>query len=359
MTSHPASDVRFTSRASARAVAQPGTGRLTRRQLLAFAAAGAAAATLPAVTIRSVSAQGAAPEKIRLDYAYYNPSSLVLRRQGWLEQDLSAEDIGVEWTLSAGSNKANEFLRSDAIDFGSTAGSAALLAKANGSEIQTVYIYSQPEWTALVVKSDSDITSVEQLKGKKIAATSGTDPFFFLLQALKTVGLRQSDVSIVNVQHADGKTALERGDVDAWAGLDPHMAQTELESGSKLIYRNIDFNTYGFLNARIEFIEQYPAYVERVLTQYERARAWIQENPDEAATILSEEASLSIEVANKELDERTNLDIDVVPGEAQRAALEPVIPILESENQLQPGADVNAALDNLFAPQFATAVTAR
>lgn len=307
---------------------------------------------------RTASAQdGAAPEKIRLDYAYYNPSSLVLRRHGWLEADLSAEGIGVEWTLSAGSNKANEFLRSDAVDFGSTAGSAALLAKANGSEIQTVYIYSQPEWTALVVRSDSDITTVEQLKGRKVAATSGTDPFFFLLQALNTVGLRQSDVSIVNVQHADGKTALERGDVDAWAGLDPHMAQTELESGSKLIYRNIDFNTYGFLNARIEFIEQYPTFVERVLTQYERARAWIQENPEEAVTILSEEASLSIEVAKKELNERTNLDIDVVPGDPQRAALEPVIPIFESENQLQPGADANAALDSLFALQFATAVT--
>ena len=340
-------------------VAPQSFGRLTRRQVLSIAAAGAAAASIPALTARNAFAQAAAPEKIRLDYAYYNPSSLVLRRQGWLEQDLSAEGIAVEWTLSAGSNKANEFLRSDAVDFGSTAGSAALLAKANGSEIQTVYIYSQPEWTALVVKSDSEITAVEQLKGKKVAATSGTDPFFFLLQALNSVGLSQSDVSIVNVQHADGKTALERGDVDAWSGLDPHMAQTELESGSKLIYRNVDFNTYGFLNARIGFIEQYPAFVERVLTQYERARAWILENPDEAAKILSEEASLSIEVANKELDERTNLDIDVVPGDAQRAALEPVIPILESENQLQPGSDVNAALDGLFAPQFATTVTER
>ncbi|MDQ3539088.1 MAG: aliphatic sulfonate ABC transporter substrate-binding protein [Chloroflexota bacterium] len=358
MTSHPVSRARLSSQvAAAPSVAQPGASQLTRRQILAFAAAGAATAAIPAFTIRNASAQAAAPEKIRLDYAYYNPSSLVLRRQGWLEADLSAEGIAVEWTLSAGSNKANEFLRSDAVDFGSTAGSAALLAKANGSEIQAVYIYSQPEWTALVVTADSEITTIEGLKGKKVAATSGTDPFFFLLQALNSVGLSQSDVSIVNIQHADGKTALERGDVDAWSGLDPHMAQTELESGSKLIYRNIDFNTYGFLNARIGFIEQYPTFVERVLTQYERARAWIGENPDETAKILSEEASLSIEVANKELVERTNLDIDVVPGDAQRAALEPVIPILESENQLQPGSDVNAALDGLFAPQFATAVT--
>ena len=328
---------------------------IDRRRFLGLTLGAAATVTMPGA-LRRAGAQEERPENIRVDYAYYNPSSLVLRRQGWLEEDLAADEVGVEWTLSAGSNKANEFLRSDAVDFGSTAGSAALLAKANGSSIQTVYIYSQPEWTALVVGKNSDITSVEQLEGKKVAATKGTDPYFFLLQSLHEFGLQESDIEVVNIQHADGKTALERGDVDAWAGLDPHMAQTELEQGSKLIYRNIDFNTYGFLNARTEFLESYPTYVERVLTQYERARAWILENPDEAAQILSEEASLSIEVAKKELNERTNLEIDVVPGDIQRAALEPVIPIFEAEAQLQPGADANEALDALFAPQFAQAV---
>ena len=332
------------------------TSSISRRRMLGLTLGAAAVATLPGA-VRRAGAQEERPETIRVDYAYYNPSSLVLRRHGWLEEDLAADGVAVEWILSAGSNKANEFLRSDAVDFGSTAGSAALLAKANGSDIQTVYIYSQPEWTALVVARDSDITAVEQLKGKKVAATKGTDPYFFLLQSLHEFGLTESDIEVVNIQHADGKTALERGDVDAWAGLDPHMAQTELEQGSKLIYRNIDFNTYGFLNARTGFLEQYPAYVERVLTQYERARAWILENQEEAAKILSEEASLSIEVAEKELYERTNLEIDVVPGEVHRAVLEGVIPIFDAEAQLQPGADANEALEQLFAPQFATAVT--
>lgn len=52
----------------------------------------------------------------------------------------------------------------------------------------------------------------------------------------------------MRLQHADGRAALEQGTVDAWAGLDPHMAASELEAGSKLIYRNVTFNTYGFLN---------------------------------------------------------------------------------------------------------------
>lgn len=301
----------------------------------------------------------AKPTELRLDYAYYNPSSLVLRKFGWLEEDLKADGVNVKWVLSAGSNKANEFLRSDAIDFGSTAGAAALLAKANGSPIQTVYIYSKPEWTALVVAKDSPITAVEQLKGKKIAATKGTDPYFFLLQTLRQAGLSGTDVEIVNLQHADGKVALERGQVDAWAGLDPFMAQTELEQGSKLIYRNIDFNTYGFLNARSAFIEAYPAYTERVLRAYERARQWILDNPDEAAQILADEAKLSLEVAKLELVERTVLTESTVPGESHAAVLREVIPIFIDEKQVKEGTDVEASLKELFAPQFIEAVAKR
>ncbi len=305
-------------------------------------------------TLAACSAPAAAPKttELRLDYAYYNPSSLVLKKFGWLEEDLKKDGVSVKWVLSAGSNKANEFLRSDAVDFGSTAGSAALLARANGSPIQTVYIYSKPEWTALVVGKDSAATSVADLKGKKIAATKGTDPYFFLLRTLHEAGLSASDVEIVNLQHADGKVALERGQVDAWAGLDPFMAQTELEQGSKLIYRNIDFNSYGFLNARSAFLEQSPELTERVLAAYERARKWILDNPDEAAAILAEEAKLSPEVAKRELVDRTVLTGSPVPGEEQAAVLREIIPIFEAEKQVKEGVDVNKTLGELFAPQY-------
>ncbi|HSH79770.1 MAG TPA: aliphatic sulfonate ABC transporter substrate-binding protein [Herpetosiphonaceae bacterium] len=316
---------------------------------------GLVALIVPLLVACGAPATASKPAEVRLDYAYYNPSSLVLRRFGWLEEDLKADGVGVKWVLSAGSNKANEYLRSEAVDFGSTAGAAALLAKANGAPIQTVYIYSKPEWAALVVGKDSDISSVEQLKGKKVAATKGTDPYFFLLRALHEAGLSAADVEVVNLQHADGKVAMERGQVDAWAGLDPHMAQTELEQGSKLIYRNIDFNSYGFLNARTAFLDAHPDYVRRVIKAYERAREWILANPDEAAQILADEAKLSLDVAKRELVDRTVLTTSPVPGETQAAVLREIIPIFESEQQVKAGTDVEAALKSLFAPQFVEA----
>ena len=125
---------------------------------------------------------------------------------------------------SLGSNKALEFLNAGSIDLGSTAGAAALLGRINGNPIQAVYVYCKPEWTALVTRPDTGIGKVEDLKGKRIAVTKGTDPYIFLLRALDGAGLAPADVQLVLLQHDQGRLALERGDVDAWAGLDPMMA---------------------------------------------------------------------------------------------------------------------------------------
>jgi sulfonate transport system substrate-binding protein len=112
------------------------------------------------------SAQGGT---LNIDFATYNPLSLVIKQQGWLETELGKQGITVNWVKSAGSNKANEALRAAAIDVGSTAGSAALLARSNESPIQVIDIYSQPEWAALVVPAGSPIKTVADLKGKRVA----------------------------------------------------------------------------------------------------------------------------------------------------------------------------------------------
>jgi sulfonate transport system substrate-binding protein len=300
------------------------------------------------------SAVGAPLQELRLDYATYNPSSLVLKKFGWLEQALTPDGTRVTWLLSQGSNKANEFLSSGSADLASTAGAAALLARTNGVPLKVVYLYSKPEWTALVLPKDSKVKSLADLKGQRIAATRGTDPFFFLLRTLQAGGLKQTDVELVNLQHGDGRTALERGDVAAWAGLDPHMAAAELQSGARLLVRNIDFNTYGTLNVRESFLAEHPEVVRKVLAQYERARRWILAHPEEAVQILAEAAHLPPEVARKQLVERTVLDRDVgVPGEKFRAALSAVVPILKSERLVPAGADPDKALAELIAPALA------
>jgi len=307
-------------------------------------------------TSACVSGEGATSgdgQRINLDYAYWNPLSLVVRDQACLEN----QGYQVEWVLSTGSNKANENLNAEVIDIGSTAGAAALVARANGAAIKTIGVFSQPEWAAIVVSADSPITSVAEFSGKKIAATKGTDPYFFLLQALREAGLSESDVEIINLQHSDGQAALARGDVDAWAGLDPIMATTELKDGARLIYRNVDFNSYGVLNAREKFIASSPELIDSVLNCYEDARAWIAANPDGAAEILATEASLDPTVAKKVLGERTITDVSLVPGSAQQQILETILPTLVAEGQVRSEPEAVEALNTLYDTSFAERAT--
>ncbi|SLE72770.1 aliphatic sulfonates family ABC transporter, periplasmic ligand-binding protein [Mycobacteroides abscessus subsp. bolletii] len=300
----------------------------------------------------SVSAS-AADTTITVDYATYNPLSLIIKEKGWLETALQDEGKTVEWVQSAGSNKANEALRSGVLDVGSTAGSAALLARSNGSPIQVIDLYSQPEWAALVTTPDSGITSVADLAGKSVAVTKGTDPYFFLLQALEENNVSPQDVTIEQLQHADGRTALTKGSVDAWSGLDPIMAGTEIEDGNILFYRNVDFNTYGFLNATEDFIASDPESAQTIVDTYEYAREWALANEDEAIQILADESGVTLETA-RTVWERTNLDIDNVPGEAQRTVLTRVGPYLVESGDVATQADVDSALDSLIHDSFAT-----
>jgi sulfonate transport system substrate-binding protein len=197
------------------------------------------------------------PKTINIDWATYNPVSMVLKEQGLLEKEFAKDGIGIRWVQTLGSNKALEFLNAGSIDLGSTAGSAALLAKVNGNPIKSIYVFSRPEWTALVTRKDTALNKIEDLKGKRVAVTRGTDPHIFLVRALQSVHLTEKDITPVLLQHPDGKTALIRGDVDAWAGLDPMMAQAEVEDGARLFYRNKEANTWGILNVREEFLKDH------------------------------------------------------------------------------------------------------
>ncbi|HWV09937.1 MAG TPA: aliphatic sulfonate ABC transporter substrate-binding protein [Pseudomonas sp.] len=296
----------------------------------------------------------APPKEVRLDYAYYAPTSLVLKQQGLLEKALAPQGISVKWVFSQGSNRSLEYLNGGSTDFASTAGLAAVLSRANGSPVKTVYIASRPEWTALVVPKDSPIKTLADLKGKKIAATKGTDPFLFLLQSLQKAGLGKNAVEIVHLQHPDGRVALERGDVDAWAGLDPLMASSQLQAGSRQLYRNLDFNSYGVLSVTDSFAKEQPALIQQVIAAYEEARLWAIANPDALAKLLADEAKLPLEVAELQLS-RTDFS-NSQPGAEHIAALKAAAPILLDEQLVRPGTDVVAVVEQLISPQLAAEV---
>jgi sulfonate transport system substrate-binding protein len=317
---------------------------ITRR----LAVAGLAAASFALATTQ-VFAQ--APKEIRVDYATYNPVSLVLKDSGILEKALAADGITVRWVQSAGSNKALEFLNAGSLDFGSTAGAAALIGKINGNPIKSIYVYSRPEWTALVTGAKSEITKVSDLKGKRVAVTRGTDPHIFLVRALAEAKLTEKDVKLILLQHADGRLALERGDVDAWAGLDPLMAAAEVESGARLFHRKAEDNTWGVLNVREAFAKDNPALVRKVIAAYEEARAYALANPAELKKTLIAYTKLSDAVIERQLT-RTELTHSTI-GQAQAETIIAAGLALQEAGVLPATTDVKAVVDDLLDRRFA------
>ncbi len=289
-------------------------------------------------------------EEVRIDFAYYNPVSLVLKEKGWLEESLAKDGVKVRWVQSQGSNKALEFLNGKSIDFGSTAGAAALLARINGNPVKSVYVYSKPEWTALLTQQGSSVQSVADLKGKRIAATRGTDPHIFLIRSLADNGLTEKDVKIVLLQHQDGRLALAKGDVDAWAGLDPLMAQAELDDNERIFYRNAAINTWGVLNTREDFAADHPEVVLKVIEAYEKARAYARANPDALKKTIVEQAKLSEPVAARQLS-RTGLETGAI-GEEQKKTIEGAGLALQQAGVVAPEVNVPAIANVLIDPAF-------
>jgi len=318
---------------------------LTRRLLLA--------ASLATGLTSFAAGAFAQPKEIRIDFATYNPVSLVLKDKGFLEKALEQDGIKVRWVQSLGSNKALEFLNAGSIDFGSTAGAAALIGKINGNPIKSIYVYSRPEWTALVTRKDTGIAKVEDLKGKRVAVTRGTDPHIFLVRALQDAKLTEKDVKLVLLQHPDGRTALERGDVDAWAGLDPLMAAAEVESGAQLFHRNAGANTWGVLNVSESFAKENPALVTKVLKAYEEARAYSLANPAELKKTLVTYTKLPEAVIERQL-ERTELTHSTI-GQPQVDTILAAGLALQQAGVIPAGTDVKAAVDALIDRSFATA----
>ncbi len=289
-------------------------------------------------------------KEIRIDWATYNPVSLLLKKEGLLEKAFEKDGISIRWVQSAGSNKALEYLNAGSIDFGSTAGAAALIARVNGNPIKSIYVYSRPEWTALVTGKDSTIASVADLKGKTVAVTRGTDPHVFLVRALADAGLTSKDVKFVLLQHADGRLALSRGDVDAWAGLDPLMAAAEVEEGAKLFYRKPENNSWGVLNTPESFAAEHPDIVKRVLAAYEEARKQALADPAALKAALIEAAKLPEAVIDRQL-ERTDLSTSRI-GDVQAETITKAGLALQEAGVLPADADIGKTVADLIDPSF-------
>ena len=187
-----------------------------------------------------------------------------------------------------------------------------------------MYVYSQPEWTALVVSKDSAIKTVADLKGERIARDQGARTRSCSPARTEPERIAQRTWNSCTATYRFTAPRWSKARVDAWAGLDPHMAASELDAGTRLLYRNVNFNTYGFLQHREIRAGEPEAVGARDSLCTDRARSWIRSNHDEAAKILADDAKISLPV--KRQLERTSFEESVL-AQNMRLRLKAASPI--------------------------------
>ena len=133
------------------------------------------------------------------------------------------------------------------------------------------------------------------------------------------------------------------------------MAQTVQQQGSRLLYRNPDFNSYGVLNVREDFIAAHPDAVQSVVNSYEEARKWAKAHPYELAALLASQAKVTPSVAQEEL-QRTALDINPTPGDPQRTVLTNIVPIAVADADIKSDEAGRSALSTIIEPAYAQQV---
>jgi len=136
---------------------------------------------------------------------------------------------------------------------------------------------------AIVVPKGSSITSLSQLKGKKIAYGSGSSGNYMLLTALSKATLTTKQVDLVNLQPAEALAAFTSGAVDAWAIWPPYVQQVVAQDGAKVIAVGADYGTpYDFEVASKAAVAnpQKAAAIQDYLTVLDKAYVWAEAHPD-------------------------------------------------------------------------------
>jgi len=155
--------------------------------------------------------------------------------KGWFKE--AGVDVDFEWFEYVPSMEAFAAGKVDAV---SMTNGDALVTGATGAPSKAIIINDYSNGNDMVVAKPG-IETVKDLKGKKIGVEIGFVDHLLLLKALEANGLKEKDVTLVNIPTHETPKAFASGDVDAIAAWQPNSGQAlKAVPGSKAIYTSAD-----------------------------------------------------------------------------------------------------------------------
>ncbi|SFV26005.1 aliphatic sulfonate ABC transporter substrate-binding protein [Hyphomicrobium facile] len=257
------------------------------------------ALTLTAAISGTASAD--APKTVRIGFQKSSTLINVLKANGELEKALSEVGVSVTWSEFPSGLPLLEALNVGAIDVsGDVADTVPIFAQAAGAKL--TYLASEapsPSAQALVVKSESPIKSLTELKGKKIAVAKASGSHYLLIAALAQAGLKFNDIEPAYLTPADGRAAFEKGAVDAWATWDPFVAAVQKQSDVRILADGKGIADYQrYYLASSAFAAQRPDVLNLVFAKLKETGEWVKKNPEAAAQLLAPVWGLDSEIVS-------------------------------------------------------------
>lgn len=248
----------------------------------------------------SSEAQPAADGSIDLSGVTLNVGDQIAGTEQVLEASGELDDLpyDIEWSSFTSGPPQIEALNAGQIDFAITGNTPPIIGGPTNTKVVAAY-NNRALGDAILIAPDSIISSVADLKGKKIAVARGSSAHGHLILQLEKAGISLDEVELNLLQPSDAKAAFQNGQVDAWAVWDPYTSQAELE-GAKVLTNAAGVSAgYGFGVASDEALADpaKEAALDDLLTRVSEAYVWASDNPDEWAQIYSDESGFDLEAA--------------------------------------------------------------
>ncbi|CAM3079568.1 aliphatic sulfonate ABC transporter substrate-binding protein [Cupriavidus taiwanensis] len=252
----------------------------SRRRWLLAAAGAAAAAALPGVSA------GQGLTALRIGYQKSSTLMILLKSRQTLEKALAPRGVAVQWYEFTSGLPLLEALNLGNIDLSADVADAVPpFALAAGASL-TYYATEtpSPQAQAIVVRADSPIREVAQLKGQRVAFAKGAGAHYLVLEALARAGLSIRDIEPAYLSPADARAAFERGSVAAWVIWDPFLAAVQRQSNARVLRDGEGLSSYRrFYLAATPFARTHAEVLEVVFDALRDAGDWVKRNPAEAA----------------------------------------------------------------------------
>ncbi|MDB5925817.1 MAG: Nitrate transporter substrate-binding protein [Betaproteobacteria bacterium] len=261
--------------------------RNRRTALGRLAAMSAAAAGVTGVGSAVGSAHAQAVTSVRIGIAsapvgsppvFADNSVAIAHNRGWLEEEFKRSGIKVEWFFFRGAGPAvNEALANGQLDFAQQGDLPAVVARATGLKTQLLLAAGQRKNLYLAVAPSAPISSVTDLRGKRVALFKGTSGQLPTDRLLAKHGLSERDLKAYNLDYAAMQAALATGDIDAaFGGIE--LLKLRDKGVARIVYRSKGdsplFTRQSHLLVLESFEKSHPEIVQRVVDVVVKAARW-------------------------------------------------------------------------------------